>query len=70
MDHSEWSGKNRRPDYNGDNPLDRAVMSVARLVELESDRWFLLVPVFFGAGIGLYFALPYEPALVDADEPY
>ncbi len=60
---AEWSGENRRLDYNSGNPLGRVVMSVARLVELESDRWFLWVPVFFGAGIGLYFALQVEPAV-------
>ncbi len=60
---AEWSGENRRLDYNSGNPLSRAVRSVVRLVELESDRWFLWVPVFFGAGIGLYFALPVEPAV-------
>jgi len=60
---AEWSGGNRRLDYNGGNPLGRVVMSVARLVELESDRWFLWVPVFFGAGISLYFALQVEPSV-------
>ncbi len=28
----------------------------------ERDRWLLWLPVAFGAGIGLYFALPEEPA--------
>ncbi len=28
----------------------------------EADRWFLWVPVLFGAGIGIYFALDEEPA--------
>ena len=31
------------------------------MLEDENDRWFLWVPVCFGAGIGLYFALPEEP---------
>jgi competence protein ComEC len=28
----------------------------------EQDRWFVWVPVMFGAGIALYFSLPTEPA--------
>ena len=27
----------------------------------EGERWILWLPVFFGAGIGVYFALPAEP---------
>ena len=29
----------------------------------EYDRWFLWVPVLFGVGILLYFALPVEPSI-------
>jgi competence protein ComEC len=29
----------------------------------ERDRWALWLPVAFGIGIGIYFALPFEPAL-------
>lgn len=36
---------------------------------LEQDRWFLWVPVFFGAGIAIYFALPTEPDLLTATMP-
>ncbi len=32
-----------------------------RALEAEVDRWFLFVPVFFRAGILLYFSLPLEP---------
>ena len=55
---SEW------PEYthDGGSPLWRAVKSLAHIIENESDRWFLWVPVCFGAGIGLYFALWQEPA--------
>lgn len=35
---------------------------LAQLIEEESDRWFLWVPVFFGAGIGIYFTLSAEPS--------
>ncbi len=28
----------------------------------EQNRWFLWLPVFFAAGIGIYFALPVEPS--------
>ncbi len=46
--------------------LDRAVALVNRfatLLDAERDRQMLWVPVLFGLGIGLYFALPREPAL-------
>ncbi len=48
QNHSRWPGK--RPDLH-----------LAGMLESENDRWFLWVPVWFGAGIGLYFALPEEP---------
>ncbi len=32
-------------------------------LDRERERWFLWVPVFFGAGIGLFFALPHDPPL-------
>src|SRR5262245_50774879 len=35
---------------------------VARNLEDEQERWFLWLPVMFGAGIALYFLLPMEPA--------
>jgi competence protein ComEC len=35
-------------------------------LESEQDRWFLWLPVLFGAGIALYFALPTEPSLIRA----
>lgn len=45
-----------------DRPLRPSVLQhLARQLEAESDRWFLWVPVLFGAGIALYFALPVEP---------
>ncbi len=28
----------------------------------EQDRWFLWIPVLFGTGVGVYFALPSEPS--------
>ncbi len=31
---------------------------------LESSRWFLWIPVFFGAGIAIYFSLDFEPPLI------
>jgi competence protein ComEC len=34
----------------------------ARLVA-ERERWVLWIPVLFGSGIGVYFALPSEPAI-------
>ena len=55
---AEW------PEYTREDgsPLWQAAKSLAHILEDESDRWFLWVPVCFGAGIGLYFALPEEPA--------
>jgi competence protein ComEC len=35
--------------------------ALARRLEAEQERWFLWLPVLFGAGIALYFALPTEP---------
>jgi competence protein ComEC len=40
----------------------RAARWLAPLVE-QRDRWALWIPVLFGAGIGVYFALPVEPAI-------
>src|SRR5207302_5675215 len=37
--------------------------AAADLIAAERDRLALWLPVFFGAGIGLYFGLPYEPSL-------
>jgi competence protein ComEC len=34
-----------------------------RQLEAEQERWFLWLPVLFGAGVALYFALPTEPAV-------
>lgn len=34
---------------------------VGEALEAEQDRWFLWVPVCFGFGIAVYFALPVEP---------
>ncbi|MEZ5907389.1 MAG: ComEC/Rec2 family competence protein [Hyphomicrobiaceae bacterium] len=35
--------------------------AVLRLIEAEQASWFNWVPVAFGAGVGLYFLLPFEP---------
>ncbi|MFZ1109757.1 MAG: ComEC/Rec2 family competence protein [Rhodomicrobium sp.] len=37
--------------------------ALAEQLDAEQGRWFLWVPVFFGCGVGLYFAMPGEPAL-------
>ena len=42
---------------------------LARQLEAEYDRWFLWLPVLFGAGIAFYFALPSEPLLTVAVLP-
>ena len=41
---------------------------VARL-DAERDRWFLWLPVIYGAGVGFYFALGEEPGLLAALMP-
>ncbi len=41
----------------------RAERALAAQLDAEQGRWFLWVPVFFGAGIGVYFALAEEPPL-------
>src|SRR5262245_55757443 len=38
----------------------------ARQLEAEQERWFLWLPVMFGAGIAFYFLLPMEPWTVAA----
>jgi competence protein ComEC len=37
--------------------------ALAAQLDAEQGRWFLWVPVFFGGGVALYFALPEEPDL-------
>src|SRR6185369_10791363 len=41
--------------------LSLALAAVGRALAVESDRWFLWLPVFFAAGIIAYFALSNEP---------
>jgi competence protein ComEC len=36
---------------------------ILSLLRAEKDRWILWLPVAIGAGVALYFALPYEPGL-------
>lgn len=43
--------------------MKKALQTVAELFYAEKDRWFALLPVLFGLGIGLYFSLPVEPSL-------
>jgi competence protein ComEC len=49
--------------------VGRLLAAVARQLEAEQDRWFLWLPVLFGAGIALYFALPAEPLTLVALMP-
>ena len=39
----------------------RLAQGVPDLLLAERDRWFLWIPVFFGAGVLFYFGLPGEP---------
>jgi competence protein ComEC len=43
--------------------IEGAGRTLAALLDAEQGRWFLWLPVFFGAGIGLYFELDEEPDL-------
>ena len=45
------------------------VGGIVRHLEAEQDRWFLWLPVLFGAGIALYFFLPAEPTTLVAVLP-
>ncbi len=41
-----------------------------RRLEAEQERWFFWVPVLLGLGIGLYFALAFEPHVLTALAPF
>ena len=43
--------------------LIRLADSLRSALTAERDRWFLWLPVFLGAGIGIYFSLTVEPPL-------
>lgn len=58
----------RRPMGFGSAVLSAAA-TLARLLERERDRWFLWLPVLYGAGVGLYFQQLSEPALAAALMP-
>lgn len=47
-------------------PPRLARTTLTGVLEAERDRWFLWIPVLFGTGIGIYFALPVEPWLIIA----
>ena len=42
--------------------LRSPLSALARNLEAEQERWFLWLPVLFGAGIALYFSLSAEPS--------
>ena len=46
-----------------------ALTAIAERLEAEHDRWFLWLPVLFGAGIAVYFALSFEPLTTAAVLP-
>lgn len=41
--------------------ISRATARALRALEAESSNWFLWLPVFFAAGIIVYFGLPFDP---------
>ena len=44
-------------------PRFRPFAALRRALEAERDRWLLWLPMFLGAGIGIYFSLTVEPPL-------
>ena len=46
---------------SGQGPAARALSWLTSMLEAETDRWFLWLPVLFGIGIGVYFSLNHEP---------
>ena len=54
------------PDTRGAGAAGRLLRRIGGRVEAaflaERERWTLWIPVFLGIGIGIYFALPFEPA--------
>ncbi len=46
--------------------MRRFAGSILTALEAEQDRWFLWLPVAFGVGIAIYFALPLEPSRLAA----
>jgi len=47
----------------GRGGIPRLIEAVAETLAVERERWVLWLPVAFGAGIAVYFALPAEPPL-------
>ena len=47
----------------------RLLARLAERLEVERDRWFLWLPVLYGAGVALYFALAEEPLVLVALAP-
>src|SRR6185436_17345965 len=55
-----WRAAGRRTDEDtAPWPMAGALV---RNLEAEQERWFLWLPVLFGAGSALYFSLPVEPS--------
>lgn len=64
---TEWPGQFGETRARAEQRWEvRAWAALCRVLEDESDRWFLWVPVCFGVGVGLYFALSDEPAAITA----
>lgn len=61
-DTGAWSDHPVRPASRF--PVRPALGGLATMLEAERGRWFLWVPVCFGLGVGVYFALPFEPGHV------
>lgn len=60
-------GERPSDDGSGESGVVRGALSrslgvLSATLEAERGRWFLWTPVLFGAGIGVYFVLPSEPA--------
>jgi competence protein ComEC len=72
---AQVGGAEPRPLGVGGLALGRATVALpllsalTRNLEAEQERWFLWLPVTFGAGIAFYFLLPVEPSTLAATLP-
>ena len=59
-DDEGWGGEHRA-HIGRERLLSASLAAMARVLESESDRWFLWLPVLFAGGIITYSPLPMSP---------